>query len=177
MEYELERTEQLRPDIPHIAAGDPETMVVQVAASTKLDPGESCLADTVTWTETASPTNDDVWTADSTNQVTIYDPHHLNFLLPTEQVEVRFSQARHRYEVVGSQGLRRKGKIKTGVTISPGGSGEVLVWVQGAATNPNVYITVQHSWIDNNYTLNAGVEVIFEYFRDEDEWHFTDFHC
>lgn len=148
-------------------------------AAARLDPGGSALAIFRRWDITSGQYVDITENPESHyGRMRVYDPAQLNFLLPNEIFQARLNVGSGRYEVVGSCGLWRKAKVKSGVTITAGGSGQVSIWVSAAEASPAQYVTAYLNWMDTSTgDLTAGTEVRIEWLRDESRWIITNADC
>jgi hypothetical protein len=60
--------------------------------------------------------------------------------------------------------------------ISWGGSGQIDVWINGVPQG-TPYKTVWHDWLGSGEEISVGVNVIAEYFQNEDVWTITNADC
>lgn len=143
--------------------------------SERLNPGGSAKARFMRWDFQSSAYVASSSSASHHGEVTVYDPHKLNFLIPNEIFLARLT-SHGRYEIVGSHGLRRKVKITQSGGIAAAASGTASVYSNGAVTSPLQSITVHFNWMDAG-TAAENAEAIAQYYRDEDKWTIDELDC
>ena len=95
-----------------------------------LTPGNNCTAFPMYWDH-----DDNLWKPHTT-EVTIYDPHKLNFGLDGEVFEAQAKTDNARIEIIGSKGLLRK--AKNDAAINAGSSGDCSIYTNGSDSSVNV---------------------------------------
>lgn len=129
-----------------------------------LHPGGSALATYLDW----DPGANDWVLSSPACPVTVYDPFYRNFVLAGERFWARFGCDSGHLEIVGENGLMRRGKAS--ISIACGASGLVLIH----ANNPDAVSCVPppalcsvvacNTW-NCSRTVNANSEVIVKFFE------------
>lgn len=145
--------------------------------SERLDPGGNAKAIFRRWNPQTLQYEDVLSQRPHHGEVDVWDWGEMNFLLPGEIFQARLNTSSATYEIIGSQGLKRKARVGPGVTILPDLSGVARLFVAGAVTNPLQTVTAYHDWIKNGDPVEDEADMILWYFRDENHWSITNAKC
>lgn len=142
----------------------------EIKTSQQLDPGGSATAKLVVY-DTAGAR----WRASANPAIdfTIYDADKdgkgsgRNFGLPGEWFQAELREDSGRWEIVGSWGLRRFGKVTESSGINANAYGDVEIYTD-SGTASGVEVNARHNWMAGTEKISNGKEVLIEWWPEED---------